>query len=478
MSQYVETPCRCFAAAGALGQHLRVKTPLALALAGASDVELGTMEIPCLAAGPATVRLRTAQGTRKMIASDVITAGNPVYAAASGKVAPTGTVFCGVALEAATANNDVIEVLPGPNTDVTATITGTNAAAFEVDADAATPKIALSGQSGGAGDFTTTIKPESTLSADNAIICPESDGDVLMCLALAQALTAAKTMNTGVSFQFGTTGLAAIRFSAADASDPAMVIALDDTSQQLHITDLGAIATDWIRSAGTHPELSIHSNTTPATDYLAIGNHDGTSASIDVVGGTTLNLMIAGTTEMTITAAATSVPGMLSATESVANTAGVGITGTAAYFLTTVEKIGTIIKTTILIDLTGLNGGGTADDIIGADGAGVAHLGQITAAVNGEIVAGKVTCLETPAGSNVDVDLWHADENTGVEDTAISALTGEIKVINHGNWTGGEQGNLTAVIPTNKYMYLTSGAATAATFTAGIFLIELFGKAA
>jgi hypothetical protein len=56
-----------------------------------------------------------------MIASEAITAGNAVYAAASGKIAASGTVYEGVALESATANNDVIEVMFAPNVDVPAT---------------------------------------------------------------------------------------------------------------------------------------------------------------------------------------------------------------------------------------------------------------------------------------------------------------------------------------------------------------------
>jgi len=85
-----------------------------------------------------------------------------------------------------------------------------------------------------------------------------------------------------------------LRWSTGDASNHAAVIAVGDTSQQLHITDVGAIATDWARCAGTHPELAIHSNTDTATDYLAIGNHDGNNADLDVVGGTTLRFLIAG----------------------------------------------------------------------------------------------------------------------------------------------------------------------------------------
>lgn len=111
MSQYFETATRPDTAAGAIAQHLRVKTTGALVVAGAADVELGTMESTCTAAGPATVRLRTARGTCKMVASAAITAGVTAYGAAGGKIASTGTVTVGTALEEATADGDVIEVL-------------------------------------------------------------------------------------------------------------------------------------------------------------------------------------------------------------------------------------------------------------------------------------------------------------------------------------------------------------------------------
>lgn len=111
MSQFVSSPTKSDTAAGAIGQHLRVKTVGALVVATAADVELGTMEFPCVEAGPATVRVRTAQGTCKMVASGAITAGVTVYAAAGGKISASGTVTVGTALEAATADNDIIEVL-------------------------------------------------------------------------------------------------------------------------------------------------------------------------------------------------------------------------------------------------------------------------------------------------------------------------------------------------------------------------------
>lgn len=121
MSQFVETNLKGLPAGGALGQYLRVTGATALSLAGASTVELGTLENATFASGDlGQVRLRTANGTAKMVAAGAITAGAPVYAAASGKIASSGTVFVGTALEAAGADNDVIEVLRGPNTDLLA----------------------------------------------------------------------------------------------------------------------------------------------------------------------------------------------------------------------------------------------------------------------------------------------------------------------------------------------------------------------
>jgi hypothetical protein len=103
-------------------------------------------------------------------------------------------------------------------------------------------------------------------------------------------------------------------WSTGDASNHAAVVAIGDTSQQIHITDVGAMATDWNISAGTHPELLVHSNTTPATDYLGIGLHDGTTAYLNVAGGTTLSIKIAGTIYAGVTASGVSADGLVELT--------------------------------------------------------------------------------------------------------------------------------------------------------------------
>lgn len=365
MSQMIEGPRKTFLAGEAMGANLRVHvtdattSPPTVSLADDTDPSIGVTEAYTASGLPIAILLANAQGTRKMVASETITGGNAAYAADDGEIAATGTVVEGKAMESAADDGDIIEVLGTHNSDISTAIAGTTAATFEIDTDLTKPKIGLASQTGGTGDFTTWIKPESTLSADNTIVCPESNGDTLAALALAQTFTARQKFT----------------------------------------------------------------------------------------GNTT-------------------------------NTAGVGITGTAASFAATVTALGTIIKTEILIDLEGLNSGGSADDIIGADGAGVAHLGQITAAVNGTIIGGRLTCLETPATGDDDIDLWYANESTGVEDTLITALTGEIQITDGGDITAG---TVRAITPpaADKYLYLVGHTGDAdATYSAGVLLIELWGKSA
>lgn len=155
--------------------------------------------------------------------------------------------------------------------------------------------------------------------------------------------------------------------------------------------------------------------------------------------------------------------------------AGVGITaGTGTIYTNSVSVEGSVYKTTIMVDLTGLNCGGTAGDIIGVDGAGAAHLGQITAARNGTIFAGRMTCFEAPTTGDPDINVYSATEATGVEDTAIGDLT-ETALVDAGDATLGSVVIFTALPAADEYLYLTCGTATAGTYDAGILMIELWG---
>lgn len=126
MSQYVDGPAKSFTADEAIAVHLRVKLDSdgRVTTAGLADKDIGTAMTPAFAAGDViTVRLRTASGTHKAVAKEAIAAGATIYTEAGGKVqdtAETTAYQIGTAMEAATADNDVIEILYNVHGDTAA----------------------------------------------------------------------------------------------------------------------------------------------------------------------------------------------------------------------------------------------------------------------------------------------------------------------------------------------------------------------
>lgn len=158
--------------------------------------------------------------------------------------------------------------------------------------------------------------------------------------------------------------------------------------------------------------------------------------------------------------------------------AGAGITGgTGTIYKAAVYRFGGVVKTEILIDLTGLECPTTIGDIIGVNGTSdPCHIGQINTDKNGTIIAGRVTCLEAPTGGDPDINIYAADEGTGVENGAIGDLT-ETSLVDTGDHTLGSVDVFTAFPSDGQYLYLTAGTVTEATYTAGKLLIELWGTA-
>jgi hypothetical protein len=83
-----------------------------VAVSTATDFALGTIDNVTTGTDENQSVLLLGKGsTKKMVANSAIAAGANVYAAAAGKVDNTGTIQVGIALTAAAADNDVIEVL-------------------------------------------------------------------------------------------------------------------------------------------------------------------------------------------------------------------------------------------------------------------------------------------------------------------------------------------------------------------------------
>ena len=118
-----EKSIRRSAQAAMTARHLLVTQGTAaeqINICGATDIPLGTVDNIVAIDENVTVLLIGRGSTKKMVASGVIPIGTNVYAAASGKVAATGSVWVGVAMTPAATDNDILEVCdqpaPGPST--------------------------------------------------------------------------------------------------------------------------------------------------------------------------------------------------------------------------------------------------------------------------------------------------------------------------------------------------------------------------
>ncbi len=118
MSQgYVDTNYKAMTAGAAIGVHILVKVASDKAeIAGLADVPVGTLVEQAFADGDVvSVALLSKAGTLKCVAAAAVAQGAKVYCRAAGKVddvATSSAVLVGVAMEAAGAAGDIIEVMP------------------------------------------------------------------------------------------------------------------------------------------------------------------------------------------------------------------------------------------------------------------------------------------------------------------------------------------------------------------------------
>jgi hypothetical protein len=110
---------RTFTANGAITNKARVKltaasttSPVQVEIAGAGEQHIGIAEYAVASGAIVAVRLRTYPGTHEGVATEAFAVGDVLYAAAAGGIKDTadGTAI-GIALEAATAPNDIIEFI-------------------------------------------------------------------------------------------------------------------------------------------------------------------------------------------------------------------------------------------------------------------------------------------------------------------------------------------------------------------------------
>lgn len=146
------------------------------------------------------------------------------------------------------------------------------------------------------------------------------------------------------------------------------------------------------------------------------------------------------------------------------------------------QSFNNVIKTSVFIDLAGLNSGGTAADIIGKDSTANCTIGQYHKDEMGELFNITMTCMETPTTAEPDIDLYSATEGTGTEDTPVTDLTEVLLIEAAGDWVedlsaagGGIAGSQALPAADGDYFYLAGSQGTDNTYGAGQLLIEFYG---
>jgi len=154
---------------------------------------------------------------------------------------------------------------------------------------------------------------------------------------------------------------------------------------------------------------------------------------------------------------------------------GAGAIGTAATPTTYRWIESGVIITQIKIDLTGLASVATADDVIGLAAGGAAYIGRNVVATNGVIFKTSLSCIETPAGGDNDVNVVTSSSAV----LAYDGAGGTSYISNSGDLLAGQTiDNLMPALTANDYYYLTAGTGdTAGTYTAGMYVLTLWGHA-
>jgi hypothetical protein len=141
-----------------------------------------------------------------------------------------------------------------------------------------------------------------------------------------------------------------------------------------------------------------------------------------------------------------------------------------------ISKVGKIINTQFFVDLTGQSSTTTLVDIIGITGTDPAYFGIVDNAKMGQVYAMTMTCLKAPVTGATDIDLFAATEATGPAGANESTLTAVVQVASTAAWTLNRVLTAAAWPADGDSLYLMNGTSgTIGTYTAGQFVIELWG---
>jgi hypothetical protein len=222
------------------------------------------------------------------------------------------------------------------------------------------------------------------------------------------------------------------------------------------------------------------------TSQLAVSNAAGTEALLNATQDGAVNLYYNGVGPKLATASdGVTVTGDVSITSTAASAVGGGFDGAETATIQ-IGEVNQEIITTIQIDLgtggaTDIVSSSTAGDVIGENDTAAAFITKYDSTKNGVLYKAELICLETPAGGDTDINL--VLNATSLAEDAAGETEGHV-IVDGGAQTIGMRTESTASVVTaaagahNDYIYLTHGGTTAGTYSAGKFLIRLYGALA
>ncbi len=95
--------------------------------------------------------------------------------------------------------------------------------------------------------------------------------------------------------------------------------------------------------------------------------------------------------------------------------------------------------------------------------------------INGVVISGELICVESPTGGEDNIGLYYADSLSGSDSAMDVGSATELCALEV--MTLGDSSAFTVVDADidNKYVYLVSSGSTAGTYTAGKFVLRLYG---
>lgn len=137
------------------------------------------------------------------------------------------------------------------------------------------------------------------------------------------------------------------------------------------------------------------------------------------------------------------------------------------------------VITSIFLDIhaLGLSSGTHAKDAIGiADSSNPAYFTQITQTKNGVVYAGELICVEEPVGGDTSIGVF-ANTSGSIAPDANASEDSNHEICAASTQTLGKRTAFTITSGGNQndYLYLVQGGTTDAAYSAGKFIVRLFG---